>query len=733
MRDNVGATEPADTGVVLDDVSDARLPVVADEPANSLTVVELRGAQRVWASSYGGPFTLTPEERPTNAFDGDPRTAWRVDRITATSDPTIGIELGREVDASSISLRDPIGRPGTKLVTRVRVTLDGTRTIDADLPLDRGNEPMHVALDGKPFHQLEITVLGAESNDGSAGFGEIEIPGVHVEELTVMPTAVLQMLGANAAGAPLAFALSRERANPAEPVRADPELSMRRILDLPAPLTFTLDGTARLNPGADDALLDQLLGEGRAGIASVKSSEHLPGAITSRASAAVDGSTATSWSTPFAGIAGQTWNATLTAPVTLNTLELDVVTDEHHSQPREITLAVGDNDPVKLTIPALPVGPLDSTTHVSLPLPHPLQGNDIGLTIDSYDARTTPDWYSGQPIEFPAAIAEIGLPVSPPKAATAAVDTGCRSDLVTIDGTPLPVRISGDTGPTRRDPLTVTPCTSTLSLTAGRHEIATTIGLDSGIDIDRLVLRSANFDTAPAAVAAPTVTIDSQHATSVDGTVQSDGTPFWLVLDQSINKGWHVAIDGAKVDGPHAIDSFANGWLITPAHAGTFTVHVRWTPQRSVDIALVLSAIAVVICVVLAVRRPWRAIARAGDPPLLVWPARRVDDDPIPIGIGAIVLAFVCGALFVHPIAGVAFAAVFVALRRWPGRRGLLQFVVPLGVALAALHVLWFQSRDGYQPGGRWPEYFAAAHVVALASIVLLGLLAVPPRRRTDT
>ena len=51
------------------------------------------------------------------------------------------------------------------------------------------------------------------------------------------------------------------------------------------------------------------------------------------------------------------------------------------------------------------------------------------------------------------------------------------------------------------------------------------------------------------------------------------------------------------------------------------TVHVRWTPQRNVDIALVLSALAVAFCVVLALRRPWRAITRAGDPPSLVSPA----------------------------------------------------------------------------------------------------------------
>jgi hypothetical protein len=109
----------------------------------------------------------------------------------------------------------------------------------------------------------------------------------------------------------------------------------------------------------------------------------------------------------------------------------------------------------------------------------------------------------------------------------------------------------------------------------------------------------------------------------VKATVQSDGAPFWLVLDQSINDGWHVDIDEREVDGPHPIDSFANGWLITPEHAGTFAVHVQWTPQRTENIALIISSLAVVLCLVLALRRPWRPIERAPDVPTLVWPDKR--------------------------------------------------------------------------------------------------------------
>ena len=58
----------------------------------------------------------------------------------------------------------------------------------------------------------------------------------------------------------MAFVLSRLRADPAEPVRADPEPGMQRRLDLPAPMELTLSGTARLRPSADDATIDDLVG-----------------------------------------------------------------------------------------------------------------------------------------------------------------------------------------------------------------------------------------------------------------------------------------------------------------------------------------------------------------------------------------------------------------------------------------------------------------------------------------
>ena len=54
-------------------------------PAADQTVTEQLGGATVTATDYGNPVTYTPDDRPANAMDGDPQSAWRVG---ALADPT---------------------------------------------------------------------------------------------------------------------------------------------------------------------------------------------------------------------------------------------------------------------------------------------------------------------------------------------------------------------------------------------------------------------------------------------------------------------------------------------------------------------------------------------------------------------------------------------------------------------------------------------------------------------
>src|SRR5204862_3722752 len=93
---------------------------------------------------------------------------------------------------------------------------------------------------------------------------------------------------------------------------------------------------------------------------------------------------------------------------------------------------------------------------------------------------------------LPVSIAEVGIDQVPTPAAPASIDSGCRSDLVQVNGQPVPVAIRGASDAARSG-LDVVACDPSLSLAAGSNTLTTSEGLTTGWNIDRVVLSS---DTA---------------------------------------------------------------------------------------------------------------------------------------------------------------------------------------------------------------------------------------------
>ncbi len=164
-----------------------------------------------------------------------------------------------------------------------------------------------------------------------------------------------------------------------------------------------------------------------------------------------------------------------------------------------------------------------------------------------------------------------------------------------------------------RQALAMSLCDGPLHLGAGTHTIDSAAGLATGVDVDRLIL-----DNGVAAPAGPTTAVEvaSSAATRIAGILPASTTDQYLVLRQSWNAGWRLSLDGHDLGPSVLIDGYANGWVVPPgAAARTFVM--QWTPQHRVNIALILSAVALVAVaglILVARRHPaggWRTVAPA--------------------------------------------------------------------------------------------------------------------------
>lgn len=727
LRENVGAVEVPGLPALADDPGDARIPPVADQAIGSLTVAEHRGARRVWASAYGNPITMTPENRAIGAFDGDPRTAWAVETDQFDDPLVVGIELDDAVAAEEIRLRQAVGRPGLKAVEEIEIRLDGGRpqrvALDERSFAELGQS---IVLDGAPFSTLEVEIVRSQPGSGPTGFSEISIPGVRVEEVLHLPTDLLDAVGDDLADRPLALVLTRHRVNPAEIVRSDPEVAMSRAVRLPVPRTFDLGGTARVSATAPEATVDRLVGRAGPddGGPTAASRERLAGDLRHRAASAFDGDLATAWRTPFQDQRGNWIELVSPTPFEIDALDLDLLADGRHSVPSAVQVQVDELPPIDLTLPSVDDRSLaGATAHVRLPLGTTLHGSVLRVTLLDVDERTTRDWYTGAPVTLPVGIAEITVPGIELPAPVPALDQACRDDVISIDGVPVAVRITG-TGDdaVAREGLEVELCGDPITLDAGDHVIRTAPGTASGLDIDRLVLTAEPTGSLRDAVAADaeapaTVEWSRPSATAFDATLTVAGDePFWVVVAESWNEGWEARLDGVDLGPPEIHDAFGMGWYVEPAGPGTSSLELRWAPQRSVDLALAASGLAAVGCLVLIATGRRRGDVPEDPPPTLAGDGRWSPS--------AVAIALVVGGAAVHPLAGLGLAATVAVGVVVPRSRRVLRLLPAAAVAVAGLYVVAIQLRWGHPAEFRWPEHFARVHHLALAGPALLAVLA---------
>ncbi|MGE0136179.1 MAG: alpha-(1-_3)-arabinofuranosyltransferase family protein [Ilumatobacteraceae bacterium] len=704
-QDVLGFTErggPA-ADVTRTDTADHRLEGASSTDPADQTVALLEGGLTIDASGYGEPFAYRPEDRPAMAVDGDPDTAWRVaDR----ADP-IGESIALSTTDGRLSLLQDQTPGSNRTITRVRVdTADGgSQAVELDeRSLSGPGQPITVAA-GLP---VTITIEavaprdGTDSGPSAVGFAEL---GPVAAEYTRLPTRGLDALERTR---PVAIVMTRERVRPTNRWRSDPDPSMLRTFSLPVGRSFDAEITLRLDARAADALVDHLAGSAVA----VTSNRRLTGDPRARGSAAVDGDPATAWTTPFGQAVGSSLTATI-AGWSEPWLTLRQVVDGRHSTITAIQLtAAGLDAPIDL---AVPVPDADGRSRIALSTEQVsalARVTDLTATITAIDPRTTTDRRFGETVELPAAITEIGLT---PAAASSPALPECRTDLVSVDGSPIGVVVTSAT----RDRLVtgeavvVQPCDGPIELGPGEHHIESVPGTDTGIDVDRITLRS-NVP-ADAATLSPAVSVE-RGRTSGTATVAPCPDGCWLVMGEGYNDAWSATGPDGDLGDPMPISGGFNGWWLAPSNDAR-TIEMHWSPQRQVDLALLAGLLAALGCVALVVFDRRRL-----EHPLVV-DSPRLDVDPPTASPGRLALVaavLIAGtALAIDPawvLVGLAIAAAIVVIRK-PRLLVLGSIAVAGGLGLLMARR---QHAYRYPADAAWPVRFDDFHHAGLLVVVLL-------------
>lgn len=716
VRDVFGLVEPP--GGLTDDPTDNRLDVFGPDRERWQTTAA-QGEVLVAATSYGNPISFTPEYRPANAVDGNPATEWRTGADADVVGERLVLTIPAGSSATGVRVVQQLTGARNRHLTAVDLRVDGgpaQRVALDERSLTVEGQDVPLAHDGR-FHELSIELVadstGRRSRWGrpqrfvgltQVGFAEISLLGdgaaPRVDPSLVLPPAATEAITEDV---PLALLLTRWRTDPTDAVRQDPEPFLARRWSQPVGRTLTVGGTARLTPDALDPLVDAALGTTGP---VVSSSTRLIGWPAARASAALDGDPATWWSPSF--FDDQPWiEAVAPAPVTLDRLAPVLVDDGVRSIPTQLSISADGGEPVVVDLPP-PGGP-----GAEVVLPAPLTGTTFRFTVTAMAPRASVDWFSQRPVQIPPALAELGVPAGLTATPPPAFDTGCRADLLTVDGVGVPIRVTGDReAALAGEGFPIEPCgDGRLALGPGEHLLRAADGLSTGIDIDQLVLTSGPDALPSAAAAGPAVEVLRDDGWRLDVRISGaePGTPFWLVLGQSFNRGWELG--GAR---PDLVDGFANGWRITPG-ARSFELTLTWTPQRVVNVGLAGSAVAALGCLVLALRRrpgppgtPAPAIGRGA--------AGRRREVP---AVGLVTLGSLAA---IGPLAALVVGAVGLAAVRWRPARRALALLPAATYGLAASYVLVRQAVSKPSPAFEWPAEQATAHQPALVAIAFLVL-----------
>lgn len=741
LRENQGYTEWPGQEPLVDDPTDNRLELFTAveeagvDPDDTRTVSVQDAPFRLRASDFGNPVTYTNDDRPVLAIDGDPTTAWVVGAFAEARGEWLEFAYDEPTNVPSVTLLQPAGDVNRR-ITEVEIRADGRLVTPVELTeasrRDAGQEivlPAGERAERWTIHLTDLDVAPRSNYAGVSpvGFAEVVMgDAAPVTEYLRTPVAFVGGVAADLDRHSLAVVLNRDRSNPQEPVREDPEREIRRVVEVGSERTFIVEGSARVSAGVDDALVDAVFGrsvdtEGDGLWA--RSSESLQGDLRSVPSMAFDGDPETVWTGEFGGQLWQWIEIEHADAVAFDRVVMDVVNDDLHSVPTEVQVSV-DGVVVGTAATGLVAGAGDRATSARIEIPIAGEGRVVRIQATGVDELTTRDWYSNDFVGLPMSVAEIDLGTGRRFGPLQPVDSGCV-ELLTIDGAAVSGRITATVEDAiERRELAIEGCEP---VEVGDRFEVETVGRRHGFDLDQVVLRS-DRELAPVASAAPVV-VEDHDDTSYRLRVPASVEPRWLVLGQSHNIGWEARVDGRSLGEPVLIDGFANGWLLEPG--AEVVVDLEWTPQRLVGRAVAASVVGVLIALGLALRpRPHRGddVSPAASHPTLL-PLPFLDPPPGTARRGrrASILAGVLAAGFAVvnlprlPALAVGIGLVALVAVGLGDRRLRPAQLAALTLGLTAVALMLEQRANRYGPDFGWPQQFEHLHVWGVVAFLLLA------------
>jgi arabinofuranan 3-O-arabinosyltransferase len=224
----------------------------------SQTVTALEGVRAVESSPL--TFGLVPRQKPTFALDGDPLTGWLTGHLGTAVGKWLQVDLQRPIEMSEVTLH--IAQGGGTEIAGVRIDAGGRSTTVDVVP---GSDTVRIRLPPVSSSTLRVTIAAVRGGAmNPVGFTEIEIPGVSVHEVTILPSTLSRLTASLDASEltklgtlPFDVLLSAQFGDPRS-ISDDEERSIDRAFNLPVGRAFQVTATALYPQSLPAAVLAEL-------------------------------------------------------------------------------------------------------------------------------------------------------------------------------------------------------------------------------------------------------------------------------------------------------------------------------------------------------------------------------------------------------------------------------------------------------------------------------------------